>query len=99
MYVKSEALALVEDKQEFSCKKSAAKEGIHLVIKVGDQIKCPECETLGRVVWVSEDKKTMGVKCLASHREVGRPQAKYGARVIASTKTRKNVVFLTAIAW
>jgi hypothetical protein len=97
MYVKSGASALIENNPEFSRKKSAANGKIQLAVNVGDQMKCPECETLGRVVWVSQDKKTMGVKCHASHREMSRPQSKYGARVVPSTKTRKNVVFLTAV--
>ena len=97
MYVKSGASAQKEKGQNFSRKKSSAKEGIQSGVNIGDQMKCPECETLGRVVWVSQDKKTMGVKCHASHREMSRPQSKYGARVVPSTKTRKNVVFLTAV--
>ncbi len=96
MYVKSGASALIENKP-LSHKKSAVTEKSQLPVSVGDQMKCPECETLGRVVWVSQDKKTMGVKCHASHREMSRPQSKYGARVVPSTKTRKNVVFLTAV--
>jgi hypothetical protein len=97
MFVKSGASALKEKNPESSPKKLAGKERIQLSVSVGDQMKCPECETLGRVVWVSQDKKTMGVKCHASHREMSRPQSKYGARVVPSTKTRKNVVFLTAV--
>ena len=42
------------------------------MVNVGDQMKCPECETIGRVVWVSQDKKTMGVQCHASHQELSR---------------------------
>jgi hypothetical protein len=97
MYVKSTASALKEISSELSHKKPSAKEGIQLVVSVGDQMKYPECETLGRVVWVSQDKKTMGVKCHASHREMSRPQSKYGARVVPSTKNRRNMVFLTAV--
>jgi hypothetical protein len=96
MYVKSGASAMKENKP-LSHKKSAATENIQLPVSVGDQMKCPECETLGRVVWVSQDRKTMAVKCHASHREMSRPPSKYGARVVPSTKTRKNVVFLTAV--
>jgi ribosomal protein L44E len=67
------------------------------MVNVGDQIKCPECETIGCVVWVSQDKKTMGVKCSRSHREMRRAESKFGATVVPSTKTRKNMVFLTAV--
>ncbi|MGD0643711.1 MAG: hypothetical protein ABSA75_02270 [Candidatus Bathyarchaeia archaeon] len=67
------------------------------MVSIGDRMKCPECETIGSVVWVSQDKKTMGVRCSMSHREASRPESKFGAMVVPSTKTRKNVVFLTAV--
>lgn len=66
------------------------------MINVGDQIKCPECENMGRVVWVSQDKKTMGVQC-PSHRVASRLQSKFGATVVPSVATKKNVVILTPI--
>ncbi len=66
------------------------------MVNIGDQRKCPECETIGSVVWVSLDKKSMGVRCHMSHREAIRPPSRYGGKVTASTKTRKNVVFITA---
>jgi hypothetical protein len=96
MFVKGGVSALKENKL-LSHNKSAMNKKIQLTVSVGDQMKCPECETLGRVVWISQDKKTMGVKCHASHREMSRPPSKYGARVVPSTKTRKNVVFLTTV--
>jgi hypothetical protein len=67
------------------------------MVNVGDQMKCPECETMGRVVWVSQDKKTMGVQCHASHQELSRRGSKFGATMVPSTKTKKNIVFLTKI--
>jgi len=67
------------------------------MVNVGDQMKCPECETIGRVIWISQDKKTMGVQCHASHREASRPESKFDGTVFSSTKTKKNVVFLMAM--
>jgi tRNA A37 threonylcarbamoyladenosine synthetase subunit TsaC/SUA5/YrdC len=67
------------------------------MVNVGDQIKCPECQTIGSVVWVSQDRKTMGVRCPSSHQEASRLGSKFGATVTPSTRTRKNVVFLTAV--
>ncbi len=67
------------------------------MVNVGDQRKCPECESIGCVVWVSQDKKTMGVQCHRSHREASRLGSKFGATVVPSTKNRKNVVFITAV--
>lgn len=66
------------------------------MIKVGESRKCPECDSLGSVVWISQDKKTMGIQCHMSHREATRPESKFGGRVATSTKTRKNVVFIMA---
>jgi hypothetical protein len=67
------------------------------MVKVGDAMKCPECQTIGCVVWVSPDNKTMGIRCHMSHREAERSVSKYGGKVAISTKTRKNVVFITAV--
>jgi len=96
MYIKSEASALKEDKREISRKKQGTKTKGSIMVEVGDQRKCPECESIGCVVWVSQDKKTMGVQCSRSHREANRSASKYGATAVLSTKTRKNVVFITA---
>ena len=83
MYIKSGASAQNENKQ------------IHPIVNVGDHRMCPECRTVGCVVWVSKDKKTMGVQCRKSHGDANRTTFKYGATVVPSTKTRKNTVFLT----
>jgi hypothetical protein len=37
-------------------------------MKVGDSRSCPECRGKGKVVWVSEDGKTIAVKCSKMHR-------------------------------
>ena len=79
---------------------SAQKENklIKSIVNVGDHRMCPECRTVGSVVWVSQDKKTMGVQCHKSHRDIIRVTSKYGGTVAPSTKTRKNTVFLTVAA-
>jgi hypothetical protein len=68
------------------------------MVNIGDAIRCPECQTLGCVVWISTDKKTMGVRCRMSHREPERPATRYGGKVAVSTKTRKNMVFIMAVS-
>jgi hypothetical protein len=70
---------------------------IHPIVSVGDLRMCPECRAIGCVVWVSKDKKRMGVQCRKSHAETNRPLFKYGTTVASSAKTRKNSVFLTAV--
>ena len=65
------------------------------MVNVGDKKKCPECNSIGRVVWISQDKKTMGVRC-PSHTVASR-QSKFGATVDSPTKTTENVVILTPV--
>ncbi len=96
LYTNNRDVPPKENGQELFVKKSAIKE-IPLHINIGDRMKCPECETLGRVVWVSQNGRTVGVRCGASHVEISRTDSKYGPRVMPSTKTRKNLVFLTTI--
>ncbi len=94
MFTKMEALDQEEKMRECSRKEKVSKLRIKVEVCVGDSRKCPECESIGRVVWISGDKKTMGVQCHASHRDVRRADTKFGATVVSSGKTRKNVVFL-----
>ena len=91
------AATLKENNPEIIGQKFETKEDAKTSIAVGDQMKCPECKNIGRIVWISQDKQTVGVKCHGSHQEKVRTQSKYGARVTPSTKSRKNIVFLTAI--
>jgi Zn ribbon nucleic-acid-binding protein len=95
VYIKGGASAQKENTRKFSVKEKKSKPEIQFGVNIGDQAKCPECETLGRVVWVSQDRKTMGVQCSRSHHETRRPESKFGATAVSSTKTKKNVVFLT----
>jgi hypothetical protein len=97
VYFKSGASAQKQIKPEMSPKEKTVNRGIQGIVNVGDSTKCPECETIGRVVWISEDKKRMGVRCHASHGEARRPGSKFGGTLILSTKTKKNVVFLTSV--
>jgi hypothetical protein len=92
MYTKIGALAHLESKQSISRREKSS-----LGVCVGDQKKCPECSNTGRVVWISEDKKTMGVRCHASHLDASRADSKFGPRTVASGKAKKNVVFLVPV--
>ena len=97
-----ESLILLQKKKGvnrlYSKKGTGAKEAVGQVVCVGDQRNCPQCQSAGRVVWVSLDKKTMGVQCHMNHREAERPASKYGATIVRSGKTKKNIVFITAAA-
>jgi len=64
---------------------------------VGDYAKCPECSRVGHVVWISEDRKTVGIQCPASHRQAARPDSRLGSLKRPPSKTSKNMVFITEI--
>ena len=67
------------------------------IISVGDHAKCPECHRIGRVVWVSEDGKTEGIQCPASHRLTNRPSSRFGTFARPQSKNSRNMVFITEI--
>ncbi len=67
------------------------------MVNVGDSKRCPECKSrFARVVWVSQDNKTMGVKCSANHHAARKVGFRAVSTLIPSIKSRENLVFLTA---
>jgi hypothetical protein len=98
LYIKNEISAQKENEPKNSRIEPVSKRVIQPMVTVGDQRVCPECQTMGRVVWVSQDKKTMGIQCRRSHHDMKNPVTKYGATIVPSAKTRKNCVFLTPAA-
>ena len=56
-------------------------------LKVGDVYKCPE-DYKAKIVWISEDKKTVGVQCSHEHFHKLKKVADYTKHV---TKYRNNV--------
>jgi len=52
---------------------------------------------MGRIVWVSQDGKTAGIQCSASHRQMSRPGSKLGSNARPQSKADKNMVFLMEI--
>jgi len=52
---------------------------------------------MGRVVWVSQDGKTAGIQCSASHRQMSRSSSKLGSTARPQSKTDRNMVFLLEI--
>jgi hypothetical protein len=67
------------------------------IVKVGDHTKCPQCDKIGRIVWISEDKKTAGIQCPASHHQMNRPNSRFGSNARPQSKANKNMVFLVEI--
>jgi hypothetical protein len=67
------------------------------MVNVGDHVKCPECNRIGRIVWVSKDGGTAGIQCPASHRQTERPDSRLGTVKRHQSKTSRNMVFITEI--
>jgi len=64
---------------------------------VGDHVKCPHCEREARVVWVSQDEKTLAIRCMGyhSHDEMAssaRANTRY--KTGPKKKPKKGMVFL-----
>jgi len=71
--------------------------GTKNIVNIGDRKKCPQCDRIGRVVWISQDGKTAGIQCPASHSLMSRPVSKFGSMLRPQSKTDKNMVFLMEI--
>ena len=52
---------------------------------------------MGRVVLVSKDGKTAGIKCSASHSQMSRPSSEMGSKSRSLSKAGKNMIFIIEI--
>ena len=68
---------------------------------VADHVKCPQCGREARVVWVSQDGKTVAIRCMGyhSHGEIG-SSLKGGSRYRTEPKKKyvKGMIFLIEAA-
>ncbi|HLC01060.1 MAG TPA: hypothetical protein VJL33_07070 [Candidatus Bathyarchaeia archaeon] len=48
-------------------------------------------------MWISQDKKTAGIQCPATHRQISRPYSRLGSNARPQSKANKNMVFLVEI--
>ena len=67
------------------------------MVKIGDYARCPQCNEIGRVVWVSHDEKRAGIQCPRRHSQMSRGHSKLGSTARPQTKQDKNMVFLLEI--
>jgi ribosomal protein L44E len=67
------------------------------MIKIGDHVRCPQCNEVGCVVWVSQDEKRAGIQCPGHHSQMSRGHSKFGSTARPQTKREKNMVFLIEI--
>jgi hypothetical protein len=62
------------------------------MVNIGNPAQCPQCAQMGRVVWISQSGKIVGIQCSKSHRLESLPNAYGFSR--APSKANKNSVFL-----
>ena len=67
------------------------------MVKLGDCVKCPECNGEGRIVWVSKDGESVGIRCPANHCQKSRPDSRLGSLSRSRSKNVRNMVFITKI--
>jgi len=67
------------------------------MVEIGDHARCPQCNEVCRVVWVSQDEKRAGIRCPRHHSQMSRGLSKFGSTARPQTKTQKNMVFLIDI--
>jgi hypothetical protein len=67
------------------------------IVTVGDHAKCPQCNRIGHVVWVSQDGQTAGIQCSAAHSQMSRSDSRLGSNARPQSKTSKHMVFLMAM--
>ena len=60
--------------------------------KMGDHVRCPQCGGAAHVVWISQDEKTVAIRCNGYHSQIGPPSTRFSSR--AQSKTKKGMVFL-----
>lgn len=67
------------------------------MIKLGEDIRCPECYRMAQIVWISKNSKTIGIKCSNSHRQMIRSKSQLGSAARPQSKLGKNMVFMVDI--
>jgi hypothetical protein len=67
------------------------------MVKVGDLVRCPKCGKYSRVVWVSKDGQTAGVRCSSRHRFTPRRNLLSTPTNREDSRFEKNMVFLVSI--
>jgi hypothetical protein len=66
--------------------------------RVGDRVQCPKSRGAAHVVWISQDRKTIAIKCMKYHSQINPPACLPAAfRKNTQTKTEKGTVSLMAI--
>jgi len=75
-----------------------SEERCGVVLKLDDQVRCPECSGRGRVIWVSPDGTRAAIRCQRLHSQIVRGPSILGSTVRTHTKPQKNMVFIVDTA-
>jgi len=62
------------------------------MVSIGNLAQCPQCPRMGRIVWISQNGKIVGIRCSNSHQIDSLPDSRGFTRSIS--KVYKNSVFL-----
>ncbi len=67
------------------------------MVKIGDLIACPRCGKKSKVVWISKNRGTAGVRCSSWH--IFGPKRKFRSPFAKKEvdRTEKNIVFMVKI--
>lgn len=64
------------------------------MIKISNDIRCPICQGVAKIVWISKNNHTAGIKCSASHKQLSHQNSKLSSSIQTQSKLSKNIVFL-----
>jgi hypothetical protein len=67
------------------------------MVEIGDLVACPRCGKKSKVVWISKDAETAGVRCSSWH--VFGPKRNFHSPFTKKEvdRTEKNIVFMVKI--
>ncbi|TRO52022.1 hypothetical protein E2P63_04220 [Candidatus Bathyarchaeota archaeon] len=63
--------------------------GEQIIFNTGDHMKCPQCDIIWRIVWISEDRKTARVQCPATHYQMNQHYSRLGSNARPQSRTIK----------
>ncbi len=74
----------------------SGKEEEQELASLGEQVRCPHCGGLARVVWISQDGERAGIRCPGRHSQLSRGPSQFGSSARPQTRPQNNMVFLIA---
>jgi hypothetical protein len=90
-------IAHLRRKQEQNHTWTIKRKAGYKMVQIGANVQCPECHKMGRIVWISQDKKLVGIQCPRRHSQIVRSHSRFGSNARPQTKLEKNMVFFMEI--